>query len=336
MLCDFHATGAGYIASPIDGSLCDVVSIATMMADPVLPLRRLGVSVEYAAWAKAQGCQHLWGGAWIDEKPSGLRNTIPAEVSEAVISGMARLGMRIMCVGSTCGGEDLRRLLAVARDTGLSVAIEPHPSTLDTLPSLPSGSSIESLRVAAVAIGARHGYRVGSAPANAQRTLLELGELPCGADEVIARELIAWGIPLTPLMASTRVQADLAALTSAPGLDELSRIMPHHARILRLRAPGGMAMGQREAMKHLGMVPLSKCDREVLAKGWALLRSVLGLVASSTWLVGGSGAPGLGMHPRYALDEEQRIWRDCGIPENHIRRSFGDETASLLGIRRNA
>ena len=47
-------------------------------------------------------------------------------------------------------------------------------------------------------------------------------------------------------------------------------------------------------------------------------------------------SPGLGMHPRYALDEEQRIWRDCGIPENHIRRSFGDETASLLGIRRNA
>ena len=145
----------------------------------------------------------------------------------------------------------------------------------------------------AVAIGARHGYKVGSVPANVQRTLLELGELPCGADEVIARELIAWGIPLTPLMASTRVQADLAALTSAPGLDEMSRIMPHHARILRLRAPGGMAMGQREAMKHMGMVPLSKCDREVLAKGWALLRSVLGLVASSTWLVGGSGAPGL-------------------------------------------
>ena len=120
---------------------------------------------------------------------------------------------------------------------------------------------------------------MGSVPANVQRTLLELGELPCGADEVIARELIAWGIPLTPLMASTRVQADLAALTSAPGLDEMSRIMPHHARILRLRAPGGMAMGQREAMKHLGMVPLSKCDREVLAKGWALLRSVLGPLA---------------------------------------------------------
>ncbi len=36
------------IASPDDGSLCDIVSITLMMADPVLPLRRLGVSVEYA------------------------------------------------------------------------------------------------------------------------------------------------------------------------------------------------------------------------------------------------------------------------------------------------
>ena len=119
-------------------------------------------------------------------------------------------------------------------------------------------------------------------------------------------------------------------------LQLLDKVEEKHLASDATVVPGGMAMGQREAMKHVGMVPLSKCDREVLAKGWALLRSVLGLVASSTWLVGGSGAPGLGMHPRYALDEEQRNWRDCGVSENHIRRSFNEETASLLGIRRNA
>ena len=30
--------------------------------------------------------------------------------------------------------------------------------------------------------------------------------------------------------------------------------------------PGGMAMGQHGAMKHVGMVPLSKCDREALLR----------------------------------------------------------------------
>lgn len=332
MLCDFHATGAGYVASPVDGTLRDIVSLATTMAGSVRPLRRLGVSVEYAAWAATHDPQHVWGGAWIDEQPSGLRHTLPAQVNEAVIAGLARAGMRVLCVGSTCGSQDLRRLLAVARDTGLSVAIEPHPDTLEVLPFLPPGSTIESLRVAAVAIAARHGHKVGSAPANAQRTLLELGELPGGADEMITRELIAWGTPLTPLMASTRFQADLAALTSAPGLEEMPRIMPHHARILQLRVPGAMAMGQREAMKHLRMAPLSKRDRENLSRGWALLHSVLGMLASSTWLVGGSGAPGLGLHPQHALGEEQRIWRDAGVPEAQITRAFSSETADRLSI----
>ena len=101
-------------------------------------------------------------------------------------------------------------------------------------------------------------------------------------------------------------------------LQLLDKVEEKHLASDATVVPGGMAMGQREAMKHVGMVPLSKCDREVLAKGWSLLRSVLGT------------------HPRYALDEEQRNWRDCGVSENHIRRSFSDETASLLGIRRNA
>lgn len=192
------------------------------------------------------------------------------------------MGICIMCVGGTCGGEDLRRLLTVIRDTGLSVAVEPYPSTLDALPSLPSGSTIELLRVAAVVIDARHGYRVSSAPTNIQQTLLELGELPCGAGEVIARELIARSILLAPLMASTHVQADSAVLMSAPDLNEMFRVIPHHVRVLRLRVSGGMTMRQREVMKHLGMAPLLKCNGEVLAEGWVLLRSVLGLITFPT------------------------------------------------------
>ena len=69
-------------------------------------------------------------------------------------------------------------------------------------------------------------------------------------------------------------------------LQLLDKVEEKHLASDATVVPGGMAMGQREAMKHVGMVP--------------------------------------------------RNWRDCGVSENHIRRSFNEETASLLGIRRNA
>ena len=65
-------------------------------------------------------------------------------------------------------------------------------------------------------------------------------------------------------------------------LQLLDKVEEKHLASDATVVPGGMAMGQREAMKHVGMAPLSKCDREVLAKGWSLLRSVLGPVVSST------------------------------------------------------
>lgn len=71
MLIDVHGSGAGYVASPADGTLRDVVASTARLAEGVYIARRLGVSVEYATQARAGKLTFAWGGPWVDALPRG-------------------------------------------------------------------------------------------------------------------------------------------------------------------------------------------------------------------------------------------------------------------------
>ncbi|MDO5068131.1 MAG: hypothetical protein Q4D96_12690 [Propionibacteriaceae bacterium] len=184
--------------------------------------------------------------------------------------------------------------------------------------------TIEGLLTAVVSVAISIGMLAERPLPTAQDSLLALGGHAIDAAQVGDR-IHSWGKPVVPLLAATRYAADLSALVAAEGLPELATVMPHHQRILALRQPGAMAMGRREALRHLGLRALSSGERRQLADGWAVLHQVLAhLAAKEHPLLGGSGAPGLGLHPRYALEEEIRIWQSAGVTETAIQSAFFD------------
>ena len=323
---DFSGSGAGYLASPAKGSLSELVQLVDDMGGRVRTVRRLGVSVEYAAQARRHGILFHWGSSWVDAYPCGLRHTFPSGVSHVFFEGLRACGIQTFCIGATASVKDLDNALSAE----IPVAIEPGKLTVRSLSerSLPVGSTLESLRTAGLAVAEMHGLLQSAtnvAP-SAQVALLALGRLPASRVALLADTIAQWGLPISPLMAQTRYQSDLAALLTASGLEDLSQVLPHHNRVLALRVPGSMAMGRRDALKHLGLLPLGRSDKAQLVRGWDLLKDLLMCLSERVWLVGGTGAPGLGLNPAYALNEERRIWESAGVEEDVIYRAFASST----------
>lgn len=329
MLIDVHGSGAGYVASPADGTLRDVVRTTAELAKGVHVARRLGVSVEYATQAKAANLAFTWGGPWVDALPRGLRHSLPETVDATVIEGLGRCGMSWLCLGATVPHDDVARLAEVGLRLGLGNAVEVGPGVLRWLETgAATQVTIEGLLTAAVTVAMSLDMMPQQPPMTPQESLLALGRHVTDAPHV-AERIRSWGKPVVPLMAATRYAADLSALLTAEGMAELTKVMPHHQRIQALRQPGAMAMGRREALRYLGLRALSSSERRHLADGWAVLRNVLTHLATGGHpLLGGSGAPGLGLHPRYALEEEIRIWQSAGVPESSIQGAFSDPTVS--------
>lgn len=323
---DFSGSGAGYLASPSKGSLAELVRLVDNMGAGIRTVRRLGVSVEYATQARHHGIFFHWGSSWVDAYPCGLRHTFPSGMSHTFLDGLRACGIQTLCIGATASAKDLDN----ARSAATPVAIEPGKLTVRSLSecSLPAGSTLESLRAAGLAAAEMHGLLQSAtdvAP-SAQAALLALGRLPASRVALLADTIAQWRLPISPLMAQTRYQSDLAALLTASGLDDLSRVLPHHNRVLALRVPGAMAMGRRDALKHLGLVSLGRSDKAQLARGWDLLKDLLMCLSKQVWLVGGTGAPGLGLNPACALSEERRIWESAGVDADVIYRAFTSST----------
>lgn len=330
MLIDAHGSGAGYVASPADGTLRDVVATTARLAAGLHVARRLGVSVEYATQARAGGLTFAWGGPWVDVVPRGLRHSLPETVESAVIEGLAHCGMSWLCLGATLEHGDVVRLTQLGTALGLGLAVEVGPGALAWLETGTAAQvSVEGLLNAVVSVVVSAGMVPQQPTMTAQDSLLALGRHSIDAVQ-IAERIGSWGKPVVPLLAATRYAADLSALTTAEGMPELATIMPHHHRILALRQPGAMAMGRREALRHLGLRALSSGERRQLADGWILLRRVMAhLAAMGHPLLGGSGSPGLGLHPRHSLDEEIRIWQSAGVAESVIKAAFSDPAIAL-------
>lgn len=315
---DAHGSGAGYLSSPIEGTIHDLVARIANLADGVQVDRRLGVAVEHAAHAREMGLDFQWGGPWVDAAPHGLRATVPSSVLARVIEGLAKCGMDWLCCGASTPAVDVRRLTAVAASVGLRVALEVGPDAvtfLDSDASAALDTTLEGLLPSVTAIASADGV-LDSLPRVPQEALVALGRCH-PAPERIAATLLRWGRPIVPLLAAVRYSSDISALVTAEGMTELTSVLPHHSRIMALRQPGALAMGRREAMRYLGLRVLSAAERSHLTDGWRLLHDVLAAYAAGGGqLLLGSGAPGLGLHPYFALVEELRIWRQAGVPED--------------------
>lgn len=83
------------------------------------------------------------------------------------------------------------------------------------------------------------------------------------------------------------------------------------------------------------MIPLMvatryAAERSALARGWELLRDIRsGLAQTGHPLLLGSGAPGLGLHPAHALDDEIRIWRSAGVTETAVTAAIVPSVVAL-------
>lgn len=133
MLIDVHGSGAGYVASPADGTLRDVVASTARLAEGVYIARRLGVSVEYATQARAGKLTFAWGGPWVDALPRGLRHSLPETVDAAIVQGLARCGMSWLCLGATVSHGNIVRLTEVGVTLGLGHAVEVGAGALQWL-----------------------------------------------------------------------------------------------------------------------------------------------------------------------------------------------------------
>ena len=120
MLRDAHATGEGYLRSPRDGSLQDIVErILTLERDAgVCPDRRLGVSLGFHLFARQAGDAAAWGGEWIETRPSGPQGWWPADACTGALFGHLRhigLAWRASAPApvNTWRGSSLRRATKV-------------------------------------------------------------------------------------------------------------------------------------------------------------------------------------------------------------------------------
>lgn len=321
MLVDVHATGEGYLRSPRHGSLRDVVA-STLTAEReagVVVARRLGVSLAWWLFAREQGevagevgdapaGATEWGGEWIETEPRGPQGWWPASRCDAdVLDGLARLGLRWVCVGASAR-DHLLRIAGLARDRGLALALRPshaavrfidaHPSVDATWESLPA---LLDVLVAA--------DRIGDPPTAMADVLRSVAR---ASQDDVARAIdrvSLLGIPVVPLLTAAERQAGLRALVWSSQLNAAATALPYHERLLSLRAPGALRMGGREAAVHLGIPLLDRAGEREVAAGLERCReAVRELCARGHEVLVGSGAPGAGCAPGVAaLDENAAL-----------------------------
>ncbi|MEX0153352.1 hypothetical protein [Microbacterium sp. LMI1-1-1.1] len=322
MPVDVHATGEGYLRSPRHGSLRDVVT-STITAEReagVVVARRLGVSLDWWLFAgeydeqshsvgeSARPGSTEWGGEWIETKPRGPQGWWPASRCDGdVFDGLARLGLRWVCLGASVG-DHLHRIAGLARDRGLGLALRPSHSAVRFAAAHPSAEATwESLPTLLKVLVA--GDRADDPPESMAEVLRAVGRASLSDVARAVDRVSALGIPVVPLLTAAERQAGLRALVWSPQLSAAAIALPYHDRLLSLRAPGALRMGGREAALHLGIPVLDRAGEREAAAGLERCREAIHeLYARGHDLRAGSGAPGAGCAPgAAALDESAAL-----------------------------
>lgn len=329
-LLDGHCTGEGYLASPRDGTLGSLVTSVGRLEQQhdVTGQRRLGVSLEYVLAARQAGLGFRWGSPWIEEVAIGPRNTIPAgQVTESLVRALQQLGLEVLCVGRSCGRRTLIQLIDIAASTGIELAAVPTPSWVRLVDEGALGGvrlSFESLLLLLDAVErGRTPRAAGTSFPGSGELLAELSRAPAADLDHAAQWVQDTQLPVTPLMMATWRTASLVNAVNAPVLDQAAAILPYHSRLASLRAPGALRMGGREAAKHLGIKTANSQDAKAISRGFDLLGSTLRiLIDAGHPLIGGSGAPGIGLCPGFALREEFDHWSALSRSADKISAAF--------------
>ena len=314
MLRDAHATGEGYLRSPRDGSLQDIVErILTLERDAgVCPDRRLGVSLGFHPFARQAGDAAAWGGEWIETRPSGPQGWWPADACTGALFGHLRhIGLAWACIGASAG-EHVARLVAAARDEGLGIALRPAPDTLEVVEdSDPGGMTLESLPVLLDALIAR---RAGRPAARGESEVLRgLARVTDTELDAAVRWIVDARVTVVSLITAAARRASLRQVVHAPNLDVAAGVLPYHSDVARLRAPGALRTGGREASRHLDIPVLSREEERAASTGVEVVRGALrALLAAGADIRPGSGAPGVGLAPGLAQHEESELFRAGG------------------------
>ena len=249
-----------------------------------------------------------WGGEWIETEPRGPQGWWPASRCDGdVLDGLARLGLRWVCVGASAR-DHLRRIASLARDRGLALALQPSPAAVRFVDAHPSvDATWESLpALLEVLVPAD---RVDDPPTSMADILRAVAR---ASPDDVARamdRISTLGIPVVPLLTAAERQAGLRALVWSPQLSAAAIALPYHERLLSLRAPGALRMGGREAAVHLGIPLIDRAAEREVAVGLERCReAVRELCARGHDVRVGSGAPGAGCAPGLAaLDENEAL-----------------------------
>jgi hypothetical protein len=95
-----------------------------------------------------------------------------------------------------------------------------------------------------------------------------------------------------------------------------------------MRSPGATRFGRRHANDHLGLPSLDRERRAAFSAGWKVVLAAMGQLAESgVTLLGGSGAPALGVCPGVGLLEERRAWNAAELPVDVVASAFAARTA---------
>lgn len=331
-LVDGHGTGEGYLASPRDGTLSSLVGAVGRLEQDyeVTAGRRLGVSLEYVLAAREAGLEFRWGSPWIEEADLGPRNTVPAgQITEPLVRSLQAIGLNILCIGRSCGRPTLIKILDIARATGLEIAAVPSPEWV----RLVDDADLDGVRVTFESL-----IRLVDAVHQTWTPQAASGTTGAGTGEMLAalsrRELTEvdrvtqWvcdaGYTVTPLMTAAWRTASLVNAVNAPVLTQAATVLPYHARLASLRAPGALRLGGKEASRHLQIKIMNHQDSKAISVGYAQLgRTLKQLIDNGHPLIGGSGAPGVGLCPGFALREEFDLWSLLSKSSDHICSAFG-------------
>ena len=324
-LADAHLSAAGYLESPRDGTLVDVLARVAALAAKhgIVVARRLGAPPEHLGLDPALDAlvADRWAPSVLDGRLSGFRSTrlcrTPADVDRALDAAT------VDGAGWILLGDGLEPGLAVhaavgARERELHVACEPGAATPEALRT----GAIETVEGL---VGLLVEPELRTAPPWEQVfSLATDGE----AWRVRLAPVEAAGAAVVPLLIRTRRRSLLDEAVGGAGIAELADILPYHRHLAGMRNPGAMRFGRRHANDHLGLPSLDREGRAAFSAGWKVVLAAMGqLVESGVTLLGGSGAPSLGVCPGYGLLEERRAWNAADLPDDVVAAAFAARTA---------
>jgi hypothetical protein len=322
-LWDAHVACAGYRESPLAGDAASPYrTILELLAQArVTGCLQLGVPIEslYALGEPLAGASVAVNraGAWLDGQLEGFRLTRLCRDEAAVrrsVQAFAFEGLDAVACGA--GLDPRLATLAVreAADRDLTCVLEAGPGTAAVLGSVTPASVHGLLGLVADGNGRLPACEQVARLAETDRELLRSRIEPA----------LERRVAIAPLLLRLRRSIVLEEAIAAPGLEQLTAILPYHRHLIELRSPAALRFGRKHINRYLGFPKLDRTQRARFDRGWDALLEVLVEVAQrGGMLVGASGAPDIGLCPGIALREEAQLWLAAGVDAETTQAAFG-------------